>query len=173
LRPGGWKELHCDELRCRACQLPQHFPFRAPYQGAYYFRPYQFNEIPPQQAIYRTWTGNDHNPYDNRFLQAVYDEVMQVNPGAPIARDEDEVEAAPQRETAATAEPSRVSVAAHVAPAAPAGDDFVEEFTRADGRIRRPLHGVRLARSHKAALDPRQSHGDFAQSSGLDETAHK
>ena len=83
-----WLKLYCDQLHCRQCQFPPHLPFEVPYAAAYYFRPYEFTEIPPQQAFAQAWTGSKSNPYDNRFLQRVYDDLALGKPGAVTARNE-------------------------------------------------------------------------------------
>ena len=56
---------------CCAFMVP-HYAYQAPFGGAYYFRPYVAQHIGRQADFVGTWSGDRSNPYDNRFLQAIY-----------------------------------------------------------------------------------------------------
>lgn len=64
----GYKSEKLAELRVRATQLSQRFPYESPLEDSYFFRPYSVTEVSQQKR-----TGRDpKNPYDNRFLQSIY-----------------------------------------------------------------------------------------------------
>lgn len=88
-----WRDTNCDapigtggRYRMRpACGLPQHYAYLADPKFYYYFRPYNWFQIEPQQQEVENYGLDPRNPYDNRFLQAAYERVEATHPiiGAP------------------------------------------------------------------------------------------
>lgn len=72
-----WRRLMLEEQCASARDMAPHCAYQSPYGGAYYFRPYMAEHIRKQAGLMGNWTGNSANPYDNRFLQAVYDEPRE------------------------------------------------------------------------------------------------
>ena len=67
----GYKSEKLAELKVRATQLSQRFPYESPMEDSYFFRPYSLTEVSRQKR-----TGRDpKNPYDNRFLQSIYKQL--------------------------------------------------------------------------------------------------
>jgi hypothetical protein len=59
----------CD---CCACQMPPHYPHFPPLNGYYYFRPYNYPQLAPQQQFVMSWGGDPRDPYKNEIFQRVY-----------------------------------------------------------------------------------------------------
>jgi len=59
------------ELKVRATQLSQRFPYESPMEDSYFFRPYSVTEVSRQKRAGR----DPKNPYDNRFLQSIYKQL--------------------------------------------------------------------------------------------------
>lgn len=70
--PRHWRRLLIAEQCASARDMYPHYAYQAPYGGAYYFRPYMAEHIGRQAEIAGGWSGDRSNPYDNRFLQAIY-----------------------------------------------------------------------------------------------------
>ncbi|WP_254512712.1 hypothetical protein [Anatilimnocola floriformis] len=72
-----WRQAARQEQWTAAREMYPHHAYQAPYGGAYYFRPYQAQHIGRQAEIIGNWGGDRANPYDNRFLQAIYAQPAQ------------------------------------------------------------------------------------------------
>jgi hypothetical protein len=68
----NWRRLLVQEQCAAAREMFPRHAYQAPYGGAYYFRPYMVEQIGRQADIVAGWGGDRTNPYDNRFLQAIY-----------------------------------------------------------------------------------------------------
>lgn len=83
-----WRDTNCDAPigsggYCSgrpACGLPQHYAYLADPKFYYYFRPYNWFHIEPQQDEVENYGLDRRNPYDNRFLQAAYERVEAAHP---------------------------------------------------------------------------------------------
>ncbi len=67
-----WRRLSLQEQCAAAREMFPHYEYQAPHGGAYYFRPYMAEHTGPQSDVVGGWGGDPANPYDNRFLQAIY-----------------------------------------------------------------------------------------------------
>lgn len=72
-----WRRLLLEEQCASARDMIPHYAYKAPYEGSYYFRPYVAQQIGKQADIVGGWGLDRANPYDNRFLQAIYDQPRQ------------------------------------------------------------------------------------------------
>lgn len=70
-----WYEEHCAAART----MPQHHLYPAN-ETYYYFRPYRYGEVIQQLGTAQRWNANTYNVYDNRFLQAIYQNIPEVVP---------------------------------------------------------------------------------------------
>lgn len=68
----NWRRLLVQEQCAAAREMYPRHAYQSPYGGAYYFRPYVAEQIGRQADIVGGWGGDRTNPYDNRFLQAIY-----------------------------------------------------------------------------------------------------
>jgi hypothetical protein len=57
------------------CNMPQHYAYPSPWDRYYYFRPYNYFQIPQLQQTVAGWGQDPRNISDNRFFQAIYDQV--------------------------------------------------------------------------------------------------
>lgn len=67
-----WRRLLLQEQCAAAREMFPRHEYQAPHGSAYYFRPYMAEHIGRQADIVGGWGGDRTNPYDNRFLQAIY-----------------------------------------------------------------------------------------------------
>ena len=68
----NWRQVYRQEFCDSAREMYPHLSYSAPYGGSYYFRPYQAAHIGQQAELVGNRGGDRRNPYDNRFLQAIY-----------------------------------------------------------------------------------------------------
>ncbi len=64
--------LHCMN------NMPQHFPYINPAWGYYFYRPYNYTVLIDQKIEIAAMGGNPKAPYDNRFLERIYEEVESM-----------------------------------------------------------------------------------------------
>jgi hypothetical protein len=57
------------------CNMPQHCAYPSPWDRYYYFRPYQYFQVTQLQQTVSGWGQDPRNISDNRFFQAIYDQV--------------------------------------------------------------------------------------------------
>jgi hypothetical protein len=73
-----WHECGPQSFRCHflfsPCDMHQHYPYWNKERGYYYFRPYHVAHVVMQQEKATTWGQDARNPYDNRFLDNIYEE---------------------------------------------------------------------------------------------------
>jgi hypothetical protein len=73
--PRQWRRLLVQEQCASARDMVPHYAYQAPYGTSYYFLPYMPQKIGEQAEQAGAWSGDRFNPYDNRFLQAIYGPV--------------------------------------------------------------------------------------------------
>ena len=57
--------------------MHQHYPYWNKERGYYYFRPYHVAHVVMQQEKTTGWGQDARNPYDNRFLDNIYEEFAE------------------------------------------------------------------------------------------------
>ncbi len=73
-----WHSCGPQSFRCHflfsPCDMHQHYPYWNKERGYYYFRPYHVAHVVMQQEKTAGWGQDARNPYDNRFLDDIYEE---------------------------------------------------------------------------------------------------
>lgn len=73
-----WHSCGPQSFRCHflfsPCDMHQHYPYWNKERGYYYFRPYHVAHVVMQQEKTAGWGQDARNPYDNRFLDNIYEE---------------------------------------------------------------------------------------------------
>ena len=71
------RSLHFHGLHARVDMYP-HSPYLDGARGYYYFVPYNVSHLTAQQAAARRWGSDPRNPYDNRMLDRIADDLQDV-----------------------------------------------------------------------------------------------
>lgn len=68
------RQCHAKCMFCcnGTCDMYQHFPYRAPFQNYYYFRPYNYIMVPKQQQEVLRLGGDTRNPYSVKMFEPIY-----------------------------------------------------------------------------------------------------
>jgi len=82
-RYGFWTYWGLIPHHCPPGNLHQHIPYIAYPKDYYYFRPYNYFQIPDQQQEVMAYGDDPRDPYTNRVFERVYSQFPDAS-GQPI-----------------------------------------------------------------------------------------
>jgi hypothetical protein len=95
----------CGKHRCRfrsTCDMLPHYAYISDWDFYYYFRPYNYIHIRPQQETVTRWGGDVRNPYANEMFEKVYEGLEDsVRAGAKKAEPMTPIPVSDRRKTQA------------------------------------------------------------------------